>query len=212
MSGEEQRRIFSKNLNRLLTIKDKTQKEAADAIGVSPQTFNTWCQGIALPRMDKIQLLATYFHVAKTELLDEQIENKDALAESVKIPVLGEVPAGVPIEALQEIIDYEEIPSSMARTGEYYGLRIKGRSMEPRIFEGDVVIIRKQEDVENGSIAIVLVNGQEGTCKKVLKNDNGLTLVSYNPQYDPIFFSWKDVHDLPVKILGLAVEVRGKLI
>jgi len=139
-------------------------------------------------------------------------DKPDKQTQSVTVPVLGRVAAGIPIEAIEEIIDYEEIPSSMARSGEYFGLKIKGRSMEPRIFEGDVVIIRKQEDVENGSIAIVLVNGQEGTCKKVLKNDNGLTLVSYNPQYDPIFFSWKDVHDLPVKILGLAVEVRGKLI
>lgn len=71
MADEEQRQIFSKNLNRYLSLNNKTQKEVADSIGVSPQTFNTWCQGIALPRMGKVQLLADYFGINKTDLIDE---------------------------------------------------------------------------------------------------------------------------------------------
>ena len=72
MADEEQKRIFSKNLNNYLAMSDKTQKEVAEAIGVSPQTFNTWCQGIALPRMGKVQLLADYFKIGKTDLIDEK--------------------------------------------------------------------------------------------------------------------------------------------
>ena len=72
MADEEQKRIFSKNLNKYLSLSNKTQKEVADAIGVSPQTFNTWCQGIALPRMGKVQLLADYFGIGKTDLIDEK--------------------------------------------------------------------------------------------------------------------------------------------
>lgn len=72
MADEEQKRIFSKNLNKYLSEHDKTQKEVADAIGVSPQTFNTWCQGIALPRMGKVQRLADYFGIGKTDLIDEK--------------------------------------------------------------------------------------------------------------------------------------------
>ena len=72
MADEEQKRIFSKNLNKYLSLSNKTQKEVADAIGVSPQTFNTWCQGIALPRMGKVQLLADYFGIGKSDLIVEK--------------------------------------------------------------------------------------------------------------------------------------------
>lgn len=72
MADEEQKIIFSKNLNKYLSLSNKTQKEVADAIDVSPQTFNTWCQGIALPRMGKVQRLADYFGIGKTDLIDEK--------------------------------------------------------------------------------------------------------------------------------------------
>ena len=72
MADEEQKIIFSKNLNKFLSLSNKTQKEVADAIDVSPQTFNTWCQGIALPRMGKVQRLADYFGIGKTDLIDEK--------------------------------------------------------------------------------------------------------------------------------------------
>nr|DAZ44764.1 MAG TPA: Repressor protein CI [Caudoviricetes sp.] len=72
MADEEQKKIFSKNLNNYLTLTNKTQREVAEAIGVSPQTFNTWCQGIALPRMGKVQLLADYFKIGKTDLIDNK--------------------------------------------------------------------------------------------------------------------------------------------
>lgn len=72
MTDIEQKQIFSKNLNRYLAISNKTQKEVADSIHVSPQTFNTWCQGIALPRMGKVQLLADYFGIEKSDLIDNK--------------------------------------------------------------------------------------------------------------------------------------------
>lgn len=72
MADEELKRIFAKNLNKYLALSNKTQKEVADAINVSPQTFNTWCQGIALPRMGKVQRLADYFGIGKTDLIDEK--------------------------------------------------------------------------------------------------------------------------------------------
>ena len=75
MADEDQKRIFSKNLNKYLSLFNKTQKEVADAIGVSPQTFNTWCQGIALPRMGKVQALADYFKINKSDLIDEKNED-----------------------------------------------------------------------------------------------------------------------------------------
>ena len=80
MADEEQKKIFSRNLNNYLLSNNRTQKEVADAIGVSPQTFNTWCQGIALPRMGKVQVLADYFGVGKTDLIDDKDTNPSLTA------------------------------------------------------------------------------------------------------------------------------------
>lgn len=72
MSDELQKKIFAKNLRHYLDRENKTQKEVADAIGVSPQTFNTWLQMVALPRMGKVQALADYFGVNKSDLLEDK--------------------------------------------------------------------------------------------------------------------------------------------
>ncbi|MGI5892347.1 MAG: LexA family protein [Bacillota bacterium] len=136
-----------------------------------------------------------------------KIQNK---LRGVKIPVLGRVAAGIPIEAIEDIIDYEEITEDMARTGDFFGLQIQGDSMEPRITEGDVVIVRKQPDIISGQVAIVLINGQDATCKKVVKHENGLSLISFNPTYSPKFYTDKEVMDLPINIVGKVVELRGK--
>lgn len=126
-----------------------------------------------------------------------------------KIPVLGNVAAGIPIEMIEDIIDYEEIPENMH--GEYFGLKINGDSMEPRIYKGDVVIVRQQQDAESGDIVIVAVNGDSATCKRMIKTSDGITLLSLNPKYPPIMLSNEDIIRKPVVILGKVVELRGKL-
>ena len=209
MSDELQKKIFAKNLRRYLDKGNKTQKEVADAIGVSPQTFNTWLQMVALPRMGKVQALADYFGINKSDLLDDKPEPREK-PRSVKIPVLGDVAAGIPIEAIEDIIDYEEIDENLARRGDFFGLRIKGNSMSPRIQNGDVVIVRIQSDAESGDIVIAKVNGDDACCKKLQKHDDGISLISFNPDYEPMFFSKKDIIDLPVNIIGKVVELRGK--
>ena len=133
-----------------------------------------------------------------------------AYAPPTRIPVLGSVPAGIPIEAIQDIIDYEEIDSDIAAKGEYFALKIKGDSMEPRICEGDVVIVRKQDDVESGDIAIVMVNGNDATIKRLLKYQDGIRLMPSNPTYDPIYFTNQEILEKPVKVIGKVIENRQK--
>lgn len=129
---------------------------------------------------------------------------------STRIPVLGKVVAGIPIEAVEEVIDYEEITPDMANKGEYFALQIKGNSMEPKFSEGDVVIVRKQNDVDSGDIAIVLVNGNEATVKKIKKFENGINLIPTNPAFDVITYSNEEIEKLPVRIIGKVVELRAK--
>lgn len=125
---------------------------------------------------------------------------------------MGRVVAGIPIDAIEEIIDYEEIPKEMAATGDFFALKVKGASMEPRILEGDVVIVRKQDDVESGDIAIILINGNDATVKRVKKQKDGITLIANNISvYEPHYYSNDEITQLPVRILGKVVELRGKL-
>ena len=98
----------------------------------------------------------------------------------------------------------------MASTGEYFGLKIHGNSMEPRIMDSDVVIVKRQDDAESGDIIIATINGDEATCKRLRKLRDGIELISNNPSYNPIFFDNREIIEKPVRILGKVVELRGK--
>ena len=133
-------------------------------------------------------------------------------ARGVRIPILGRVVAGIPLEAITDIEGYEEITPKMASLGEYFALKIKGHSMEPQILDGDIVICKCQSDVESGNIAIVLVNGDEATCKQIKKSPEGVTLIGFNPLvYPPHFYSNKEIETLPVNVIGKVVELRRSL-
>lgn len=204
--------IMAKNIKYYMEINNKDRNQICKDLDFKYSTFTDWVNGNKYPRIDKIEQLANYFNVSKSDLVeDKQFETtKYKPKKGVKIPVFGYVAAGIPIEAIEDIVDYEEIPEELAVRGEYFGLKIKGRSMEPRICEGDVVIVRQQPNVENGELAIVLVNGNDATCKKIAKHENGITLISFNPSYAPMFYTNEEIQTLPVTILGKVVELRGK--
>ena len=186
------------------------QSELANMIGVSRSTVAMWESGSSQPSNEILIILSKTLNVSLDELLGNDNSMIQSRPKGVKIPVLGVVPAGIPIEAIEDIIDYEEIPEQMAAGGEYFGLKIKGDSMLPAICDGDIVIVRKQPDIESGETAIVMVNGDEATCKKVVKQENGITLVPNNPAYDPRFFTNKEINSTPVRVIGKVVELRRK--
>ena len=193
-----------------------TLEQVGNIVGVGKSTVRKWETGeIANMRRDKIAALAKALHTTPAYLMDwkEETDKNEPLAKGVTIPVLGYVRAGYPIYAEENIIDYEEISNAMAAIGEFFGLRVCGISMEPQIFEGDIVIVRKQPDIESGEIAVVLVNGSDGTVKKVTKSDKGIMLIPLNGNcdYEPHFYSNKEIQTLPVTIAGRVVEIRRKL-
>jgi repressor LexA len=212
MTDEEQKKIFSKNINYYISQSGKQQKEIAKDLGYSHTTFNTWCVGKVVPSAGKIQKIADYFGIGKSDLLDDKsyLLGKPH-TKGILIKVLGRVAAGLPLEAVENIIDTEEISEDMAKTGEYFGLQIHGDSMEPRMYEGDVVIVRQQDDAESGDIVIALINGNDATCKRLTKYAGYITLSSLNQKYEPIMFSNEDIINKPVKIIGKVVELRVKL-
>lgn len=210
MSTIGNKEVFSSNLRFYMEKRNKSRNEVCEALNFKYTTFTDWCNGVKYPRIDNIEKLANYFGISKSNLIEIKGSDTDESIKSVQIPVLGYVKAGIPMTAIESIIDYEEISQEQARTGEFFGLQIKGDSMEPKISDGDVVIVRKQETVENGEIAVVLINGDDATVKKFYKTDAGIKLVSTNPTYDPFFFTPDEVNTLPVSVIGKVVELRAK--
>lgn len=209
--------IMAKNIQRYMNSKGVSRNEICDALGIKYTTFTDWVKGNTYPRIDKIELMANYFGISKSDLVEEAFDRTNNLVDfksrskGVKIPVLGEVAAGIPIEAIEDIIDYEEISEDMAKRGEFFGLRINGDSMLPRICKGDVVIVRQQPVAETGDTVIVRINGDSATCKRLRKYaDGALELISTNPSYEPMFFSKEEVLSKPVEIIGKVIENRQK--
>ncbi|MFR1834038.1 MAG: LexA family protein [Lachnospiraceae bacterium] len=204
-------------IKKLRLKNNMTLEQLGDKVGVGKSTVRKWENGmIANMRRDNIAKLAEVLNVSPAYLIgfDNNIapisgESKGE-KKGVTIKVLGRVAAGIPIEAVEDIIDTEEISEDMAATGEFFGLQIHGDSMEPRICEGDVVIVRQQDDAESGEIVIVTVNGTNATCKRLRKYRDGIELISFNPSYNPMFYSNEDIEAKPVKIIGKVVELRGK--
>ena len=195
--------------------KGLSQLEFAHKVNINNSVMNRIEKGIRPIRDDELIAISKCLGVSIDYLLGNEpakaAQQKPA-GRGVRIPVLGRVVAGIPIEAVEEILDYEEITPELAASGKFFALKIRGHSMEPRMMEGDVVIVRRQDDVESGDIAIVLVNGNEATVKRVKKQEEGITLIATNTSvYEPHFYSNKEIAELPVRILGRVVELRGKM-
>ncbi len=184
------------------------QSELAKTVGVSRSTIAMWESGASQPDIEMILQLSHVLDISVGELLGEETDSP--LPDPTWINVLGRVAAGIPIEAIEEVIDREQISEAMARNGTYIGLQIHGSSMEPRMHEGDVVIVRLQDDCDSGDTVIAMVNGDEATCKILQKTREGISLLSTNPAYSPMFFSNHDIETLPVRIIGKVVELRAK--
>ena len=202
-------KTIGRNITKRLIKKDKTQQDMCNDLGWKKGTVSAWVNGTRMPKMDKIDIMCKYFGCERDDLLFDAREMK--MMRSVSIPVYARVAAGIPLEASEEIVDREEIPKKWTEFGDYYGLRIRGDSMQPRIEEGDVVIVRKQSTADDGQTVIALVNGNDAVCKKLKVYKDGIALVSNNPMYAPMYFSASDTQDIPVRIIGRVVEIRGKL-
>lgn len=220
------------NINKiesLLKAAGITRTFLCSQMGQGAWYLNNVKHGKAQISDDSLKIIAKVLHTTPEYLRDETDDpspaNKDRSPSLIKyignkgirIPVIGASAAGQPIEAIQEYIDdsdpdtWEEISETLANTGDMVAVRIHGDSMEPDIKNGDIVIVRMQNNAESGDIALVLVNGNEVTCKKIKKRPDGVMLISNNLDYEPMFFSNKEIELLPVRIYGVVVELRRRM-
>ena len=198
---------FASRLKELLDARGMRAVDLMNATGLSDSVISRYLSGGYAPKQKNASLIAKALNVDVNYLLTGEVEEEKPRA--VKIPVLGEVVAGVPIEAIENIIDWEEIPEAMSRRGDYFCLDVKGESMIPVMFPTDRLLVRKQNTIDTGEIAIVMVGTENATCKKVMIYDNGIQLYGFNTAvYEPQFYTKKQIKDLPITIIGKVVEVR----
>lgn len=211
--------LFSKNLKYLRESKGISKNKLGEMVGVNQTTIGRWETNEIKPSIDNVEEVAKALNVNLPDLLIKDLEFDNANyvkldLDVVKIPVLGTVKAGIPIEAQEEIIDYVEIPKKWTLGGKkFYGLKISGDSMYPKYQEDDIVIFEQNEDKEqyNNKDCAVMVNGDDATFKQVLLSEQGLVLRPYNNAYDIMMYSNDDIEKLPIKIVGIAREKRTKL-
>lgn len=195
------------NLIKLRKEKNLRQKDVADFLNIGISTYSNWENGINEPDYDSLYRLSEFFNAPVDFILGRDVSKP----KGVRIPILGTIRAGLPMEAVENIIGYEEISTKVANSGEFFALKVKGDSMFPKINENDILIIRKQSICESGDICVVLVNGDEATIKKIKIITTGMILVPENPNYDMVFYNNEEIENLPVQILGKAIEIRRSL-
>ena len=207
---------ISSRLKELRKEKNYTLEFIAEKLNVNKSTILRWENGetakIKLPIIDAI---AKIFNVSPAWLLGYDVPKfeKNQKSNAIRIPVLGIIPAGVPIEAIEEIEDYEEISEDLFKGNrEYFAIKVKGNSMFPKYLNGDTLIVLKQNDCESGDDCIVFVNGNDATFKKIIKSELGITLQPINlDEFEPTFYTNKQIEELPVKIIGVVKEIRRKI-
>ena len=212
---------FGSRLKDLRQSKGLTGVELGEILNVSNKTISTWENNTREPNQEMTATIAEYFEVTTDYLLGRdpipndtksEINYAIPLTSGVRIPVLGSIVAGIPNTAVAEYDEWIEISQSLAMRGDYFALRIKGDSMEPTLFDSDIVVIRQQPDVEDGEIAAVSIAGNEATIKRIYHRSDGIDIVGDNVRAFPrMFYSNHDIATLPVRIMGKAIEVRRDL-
>lgn len=225
---------FANRLKKALDYNNMKPIDLSRKANINKSLISSYLSGVCKAKQDKLDIIARILNVSEAWLMGYDVDmdrewfpdNKEDLTnitidnaryietttKTVKIPILGKVPAGVPIEAIEDIIGYEEIPASMLRDGNnYFSLKIDGDSMYPDYKTGDIIIIRQQSDCNSGDDCVVMVNGDDATFKRVVKQEKSIILKPLNNEYEPYYFDEYEIMTKPVKIIGVAVEVRRKL-
>lgn len=225
---------FANRLKKALDYNNMKPTELAQKTGINKSLISNYLSGNFKAKQDKVNIIAETLNVSEGWLMGFDVDmdrdwlpnnNEDlsnikidnaryieTTTKTVKIPVLGKVPAGIPIEAIEDILGYEDIPASMLNGGKnYFALKIDGDSMFPDYKTGDIIIIKQQPDCNSGDDCVVMVNGDDATFKRVIKQEKSIILKPLNNEYEPYYFNEYEIMTKPVKIIGVAIEVRRKL-
>lgn len=216
---------FAHRLQEIMRLRNVKASELSAKTNIAKSQISHWLNGTYKAKQDSLTILAEFFDVNEAWLMgfdvsmdrvpspvEDNVSYQEIKTTKVKIPVLGSVPAGIPIEAIEDILGYIDLDYSLVKHGErYFGLKVHGDSMFPDYKDGDILVVKQQADCDSGDDCVVLVNGYDATFKRVIKQENGILLKPLNTKYEPYYFSADDVSSVPVVILGIATEVRRKV-
>lgn len=201
-------------MNRLKILREEknlNQIELGKIIGVSGQALGMYENEKRDMSTDTVIKLANYFDVSTDYLLgksDTRTKTDKLGNPVVSIPILGTVKAGYNYLAEENWIGNVDIDKKLADSGEFFALNVKGDSMSPVLIEGDIVVVKKQDDFENGDIVVALINGDEATIKKAKKSDSSILLQPFNNNYEPLIFTYEEMKSIPVKIIGTVKQLK----
>lgn len=196
-------------LRSLRVNNDMTQPKLANLLHVNRSTISMYERDERVPSPEVLMKYSEIFRISTDYILGTQ-KNSDDNQGKITINVYGKVPAGIPLEAIEDIQDTEELSLKDYQTSkDYIGLIVDGDSMYPKYLKGDTIIVEVTPQCENGEDCVVYVNGYDATLKTVIKNNDGsITLQPINPSYPPTTYG---PDDEPIKILGKVKEIRRKI-
>ena len=200
------------NILSLIGSKKGAQRRFTEALGLCPSVVGDWKSGKSKSYARRLPQIAEYFGISVDALLDGTSPPDIYSVNGLKrVPVLGTIKAGNPINAeeFREGYEYADVESGE----EYFYLRVNGDSMiGAGITDGSLVLIRRQSYAEDGQIVACLVDGDYATLKRYRTRDKTVLLLPENPSYQPCILSAADFENGSAAILGVAIEVKKKLI
>lgn len=204
---------FANRLSKAVQVKNIKPIELAEKTGIDKSKISSYMSGRYKAKQDGVHKLSKALSVDPAWLMGYDVPMEpnirvDELGNPVvSIPLLGTVKAGYDYLAQENWINTVDISKKLAETGEFFALKIHGDSMSPVLIEDDIVIVRKQDDFENGNIVVALINGNEATVKKGKKNENSILLQPLNTNYEPLIFTKEEMETIPVKIIGIVKKL-----
>lgn len=205
---------FQKRLEKALNIRNMKPVELHEKTGISESLLSKYLSGNAIARQRKIALISETLNINPVWLMGYDVPMEEFKIDElgnpvVKIPMLGTVKAGYDYMAQENWEGMIEVDKNIIKDGsDYFALKIKGDSMSPILIENDIVIIKKQEDFENGDLVVALVNGDEATIKKGRKSDTSILLQPFNTAYEPLIFTKEEMKTIPVTIIGVVKQLK----
>lgn len=202
--------MFTNRLKQARMRSGISQKSLAEQLHISQQAYAKYETGASSPNPEMLGRIASILNVSTDELIGIGSIRRPKTKKT--IPVLGQIPAGIPIEAIEDVLDYEDLSEQEAADDfEYFGLRIKGNSMYPEYQDGDTIIVRRQDTADTGDDAVVMVNGYDATFKRIKRSADGIILMPINTtDFEPTFYSNAQIESLPLRVMGICVELRRK--
>lgn len=204
-----------KNIKKLRELQGMSQDDLAKLTGYTSRSSIAKIEKgeVDLPR-SKIMAFSKALKTSPMALMGWGNEPSNVelvnIGKTVRIPVYGRIPAGMPIEAIEDIEDYIDVPADLVKNNDIVALKVVGDSMYPKYLDGDYVVIRKQPDCESGQDCAVRVNDNDVTLKRVIKEVDGIMLQPINPEYAPKKYDYTDEFN-PVYIIGVVIELRRKI-